>query len=328
MLGDTSMVSGGNDRGDEGSIPAAVTDIGCERDINEDRYAVVDSPIGRAWVVCDGMGGALGGELAAQLAIDAVRRKLEAATSGNIGDILAYSVEEANRVIVLRRQNPAFSAMGTTVVAALIQGNQLTITHAGDSRAYLVRGSEIQQLTIDHTYVQDLVDRGVIKAEEALSHPQAHVLTKCLGADPRLDLTVQKYWIWDDSPGESEDKLLMCSDGLYSLVSDSEIADIVINNVPQESCMKLIDLAKRRGGFDNITVTILPLGGQLREEPPEKKVEPSEDDQSKKMRPQVSVTKGKPKKSMSVGKRLLLMLALFILGGVISLLVLLTQLVV
>jgi protein phosphatase len=322
MLGDTSTASGLHNRQEDNSIPAAVTDIGCERDINEDRYAVIDSPVGRAWVVCDGMGGALGGELAAQLAIDAIRRKLEAANSSNIAELLSVSIEEANRVIVLRRQNPAFSAMGTTVVAALIQGDQISLTHAGDSRAYLVRGPQIQQLTVDHTYVQELVERGAIGADEALSHPQAHVLTKCLGAEPRLDLQTQQYWIWDTPPGEEEDKLVLCSDGLYSLVPDQEIAQMVTRNAPQESCMQLVDLAKKRGGFDNITVTILPLGGQLREESPPPKV-------TARVKPtasSASLKQPKPRKKMSIGKRLSLMLALFILGGVLSLIVLLAKL--
>ena len=163
-------------------VPAAITDVGCERETNEDRYAVIDSPMGKVWLVCDGMGGCLGGELAAQLAIDAIRRGLESREFASTSEALLAAVEEANRVIVLRRQNPAFSGMGTTVVAAMICGDEVVIAHAGDSRAYLVRDKEIQQLTVDHTYVQDLVERGQISDEEALSHPQAHVLTRCLGA--------------------------------------------------------------------------------------------------------------------------------------------------
>ncbi len=250
------------------NIPAAITDIGCEREINEDRYAVIDSPAGRAWVVCDGMGGTIGGELAAQLAIDAVRRGLSSRAYESAQEALRSAIEEANRVIVLRRQNPAFSAMGTTVVAVLIQGDTAAIAHAGDSRAYLVREGAIQQLTVDHTYVQDLVDRGALNAEEALCHPQAHVLTRCLGAEPRLELELQDYWIWNVSGENPEDKLVLCSDGLYSLVTDEEMAEVVSKMSPQESCVHLVELAKNRGGYDNITLAILPLGGQLREESP------------------------------------------------------------
>ncbi|HQH27737.1 MAG TPA: protein phosphatase 2C domain-containing protein, partial [Oligoflexia bacterium] len=251
MLGETNSVSGLAGRRQEDSIPAAITDIGCEREINEDRYAVVDCPAGRVWLVCDGMGGSLGGELAAQLAIDAIKRALESRQFDNAEEALCFAIEEANRTIVLRRQNPAFSSMGTTIVAVIIKDEQVVVTHAGDSRAYIVRGGEIQQLTVDHTYVQDLVDRGAINAEEALSHPQSHVLTRCLGAEPRLELECQTYWLWESTNGEPEDRLVLCSDGLYSLVSDREIAEAVTKYSPQESCVQLVELSKSRGGYDN-----------------------------------------------------------------------------
>ena len=138
-------------------VPAAMTDAGCERELNEDRYAVVESPSGIAWIVCDGMGGTGGGDLAAQLAIDAIRRDLENFGARPVELALRSAIYEANRIIVLRRQNPAFSQMGTTIVAAMFQGPEVLLSHLGDSRAYLVRGRASQQLTIDHTYVQDLV---------------------------------------------------------------------------------------------------------------------------------------------------------------------------
>ena len=256
----------------ENAIPAAITDIGCEREINEDRYAVIDSPSGRAWICCDGMGGSLGGELAAQLAIDAIRRILESGDFDSAEDALVSAVDEANRIIVLRRQNPAFSSMGTTVVGLLVNDDEVVINHAGDSRAYLIRDGEIQQLTVDHTYVQDLVDRGAITAEEALSHPQSHVLTKCLGAEPRLGLEPKQFWIWETEVGQKEDYLMLCTDGLYSLVSDEEMAEQVTNYTPQEVCINLVELARSRGGFDNITLAVLPMGGILKSEANENRV--------------------------------------------------------
>lgn len=315
MLGDSSSVLGLSNRKREDNIPAAITDIGCERDINEDRYAVIDSPAGRAWIVCDGMGGSLGGELAAQLAIDAVRRALESRDFDSGGEALTFAIEEANRVIVLRRQNPAFSGMGTTVVGALIQGDEVVITHAGDSRAYLVRKGEIQQLTVDHTYVQDLVDRGAINADEALSHPQSHVLTRCLGAEPRLELETQAFWIWDVVDDEPEDRLVLCSDGLYSLVSDQEIADAVTSCSPQEGCVKLVELSRERGGYDNITLAVLPLGGQLHEE--------SEGGRSKavvKKRSKLPVAPVFKGPRLSWGKRLFLLTMLLVVGCLIGIL--------
>lgn len=254
--------------GDDPLVPAAITDTGCERELNEDRYAVIESGSGLAWIVCDGMGGAMGGELAAQLAIDAIRRDLESAPSRPVDAALKGAILEANRVIVLRRQNPAFANMGTTVVGIIFNGPEVAIAHAGDSRAYLIRDSAIQQLTTDHTYVQDLVDKGKISAEDALSHPQAHVLTRCIGSEPGLEVDVDRLWVWEIPPSEPIDYILLCSDGLYSLVSDGEIANTVATNSPQRACVHLVELARSRGGYDNITVAIIPLGGQLKNEPP------------------------------------------------------------
>ena len=249
-------------------VPAAISDTGCERELNEDRYAVIDSSSGVAWVVCDGMGGSAGGELAAQLAIDAMRRDLENHEERLPELALKGAILEANRVIVLRRQNPAFSGMGTTVVAALIYSNEVCIGHVGDSRAYLIRDGNIQQLTVDHTYVQELVERGQISQEQALDHPQAHILTRCLGAEPGLEVVFKKFWLWPLSAGEMQDYLFLCSDGLYSLVSDNEIANVVGHNTPQHACIELVNRARERGGFDNITAAIVPLEGQLRNDRP------------------------------------------------------------
>ncbi|MCB0318556.1 MAG: Stp1/IreP family PP2C-type Ser/Thr phosphatase [Bdellovibrionales bacterium] len=248
-------------------MPAAITDTGCERELNEDRYAVVECDSGLAWLVCDGMGGVTGGELAAQLAIDAMRRDLESGKARSPEVALKNSVVEANRVIVLRRQNPAFASMGTTVTGAIFCGSEVDVCNVGDSRAYLIRDAAIQQLTKDHTYVQRLVDNGEITADQALSHPKAHVLTRCIGSEPGLEIDINKFWIWE-SEDEREDFLLLCTDGLYSHVTDSEIAQIVAANSPQKACVKLVELAKERGGYDNITVAVIPLGGQLKKEPP------------------------------------------------------------
>ncbi|MCB0336030.1 MAG: Stp1/IreP family PP2C-type Ser/Thr phosphatase [Bdellovibrionales bacterium] len=249
-------------------VPAAITDTGCERDLNEDRYAAIESPSGLAWLVCDGMGGVTGGELAAQLAIDGVRRDLEGQPGRPPAEAFESAVLEANRIIVLRRQNQAFAHMGTTLVGALFSDVEVVIAHVGDSRAYVVRDHEIRQVTKDHTYVQELVDKGAISAHEALSHPQAHILTRAIGSEPGLQVDITKYWLWDVGAGEDRDVLLLCSDGLYSHVADQEIKDLVEHNSPQQACVKLVELAKARGGFDNITVAIIPLDGTLHDEPP------------------------------------------------------------
>jgi protein phosphatase len=255
-----------NSTTDEALVPAAITDPGMERELNEDRYAVIESNVGVAWFVCDGVGGVAGGELAAQLAIDAMRRELEQSDESDAEKVLVSALQEANRVIVLRRQNQAFAQMGTTVVSALFAGNQVVLGHVGDSRAYLVRNGEIQQLTTDHTLVQELVDRGQLNAEAALSHPEAHVLTRCIGAEPGVKVSTSKFWLW---PDEISDILVLCSDGLYTLVNEREIAEFTSTLSPQKACVKLVELAKSRGGYDNITIAVIPLEGTLRERPSE-----------------------------------------------------------
>ena len=269
FVNDTKSVRLGDDSHseDDPTVPAAITDAGLERELNEDRYAVIESRSGLAWLVCDGMGGAAGGELAAQLAIESIRSDIETQPSRPPEEALVSAVREANRLIVLRRQNPLFSQMGTTVVGAMFVPPEVVIAHAGDSRSYLVRGGAIEQLTIDHTYVQGLVDKGEIKHEEALTHPDAHILTRCIGSEPSLRVDTKRLWI-SPTKGKAGDSLLLCTDGLYSQVDDEEIASIVSTNSPQRACALLVELAKARGGFDNITVAIIPLGGELRDKPP------------------------------------------------------------
>ena len=312
MLGEIPLAGGVSERNSSENIPAAITDVGCEREINEDRYAVVDSPMGRAWIVCDGMGGALGGELAAQLAIDAIRRALESGNFDDSQEAIQNAIEEANRIIVLRRQNPAFSAMGTTIVAVLLNDSEVAVAHAGDSRAYVIRGDEIQQLTTDHTYVQELVDRGTISEQEALTHPQSHVLTKCLGADPRIEIETTMFWTWDKEPGAQNDILMLCSDGLYSLVDDQEIAEAVKTRTPQDACVHLTELAKTRGGYDNITLAVVPLEGTLKEECPGGAKQLKKKSSLRQIQPQ------RPRRRLSTGQKVLVFLMLAVLGVLIS----------
>jgi serine/threonine protein phosphatase PrpC len=309
-----SLVTTGTPR-DDHSIPAAITDTGCERELNEDRYAVIESTSGVAWLVCDGMGGTTGGELAAQLAIDAIRRDLEKYQGRAADHALRSAIVEANRVIVLRRQNQAFSSMGTTIVGVIFDGSEVAVASIGDSRAYLIRDGAIQQLTVDHTYVQQLVDRGEIRAEEALAHPQAHILTRCVGAEPGIDVDVSKFWVWPVTETDARDSLMLCSDGLYSLVSEGEIAATVCYNSPQTACVKLVELAKARGGFDNITVAVIPLTGQMRKTaPPNYREKPGRSEDDDEMQASVPRRGGFTKHILLVG--LLCALAVLATGGV------------
>ncbi len=283
-------------------LPAAITDIGCERDINEDRYSSVQLDGASVWVVCDGMGGAVGGELAAQLAIETIKRSIES-SNGEVGPLeLADAIQEANRVIVLRRQNPAFSGMGTTVVSALVTGEEMHVMHAGDSRAYSVGSNGIQQLTVDHTYVQDLVNKGMISEEEALVHPQSHVLTRCLGGELKVSLDIASYSL---IPSSELSFLMLCSDGLYSLVDDNEFHEIIFRSSPQEACITLVELARERGGYDNITVAVLPMQYELAEYQPRAKKEGF-----KKSRVESDLSTFGTRKGISAKQKMVLMIAL------------------
>lgn len=242
-------------------LPAAITDTGYERDLNEDRYFVLETKLGIFWGVLDGLGGMAGGEVAAQVAMDAFLREVsDASENDDPEELLIRATREANRVIILRRQNPNFSGMGTTLVAALITPNRLYVANVGDSRAYIVKDGEISQITVDHTLVQQYVDMGKLSPSEALSHPESHVLTKCLGSDHKLVPDLFTFGIYKNSLC---DTLVLCTDGLYSMVSESELVEIIRSNSPQTAAIKLVELAKHRGGFDNITVAVIPLPGRV-----------------------------------------------------------------
>lgn len=267
-INDTEVVEA-ETKSDDFFVPSAMSDPGCERELNEDRYAVIESDLGLVWIVCDGMGGESGGELAAQIVIDTVKSALDKTECETSEEALKEAIEEANRVIVLRRQNKEFKNMGTTVVAGMFYDRKVAITGIGDSRVYLVSSDRISQLTEDHTYVQELVKRGEISLEDAMDHPQAHVLTKAIGSSIDLECEVSTKWIHDTGVQGHNDSLVMCSDGLYSLVPDHEIVDLVKQYPPQVCCAKLVELARDRGGYDNITVAIIPLGGSLHDDQPQ-----------------------------------------------------------
>jgi serine/threonine protein phosphatase PrpC len=251
---------------DESLVYAAMSDVGLERSVNEDRCSTFATQVGECFLVLDGMGGSEGGEFAAQISADTIQRYLTVEHQEDIAERIRDACEEANRTIMLRRQSQRFTEMGTTVVGVLIEDSAVAVAHVGDSRAYLVQHDGIQQLTVDHTYVQQLVDRNEITREDALPHPQSHILTQCLGSSPDIKVDVERYWIWPLKKSELSDFIVLCSDGLYSLVGDEEIQRIVTVLPPPAACEELIQLANSRGGFDNVTVSIIPLRGHLRAE--------------------------------------------------------------
>jgi serine/threonine protein phosphatase PrpC len=230
---------------------AAVTDPGRRRRHNEDAY-VLEPPL---FAVADGIGGAQAGELASSLAAAAVRDD----SSDGRGDgrrRVDELIQEANRRVYQRQSEDAsLSGMGTTMTVALLEEGHVWIGHVGDSRAYLVRDSRLEQLTEDHSLVAELVRSGRLSPEEADSHPQRSVVTRALGTDPDVD--VDTFSI-DAKPG---DLFLLCSDGLTSMVSDEGILDQIRSHRDdlRAAAKALVRAANKGGGEDNITVVFFEI---------------------------------------------------------------------
>jgi PPM family protein phosphatase len=242
---------------------ASLTDIGCVRENNEDYlgYAEPDTDPefqlrGRLVVIADGMGGHEGGQVASGIAVDVLLQIFLQGPAGDPAKVLESAFVFAHAAIQEHAlQHPELTGMGTTCTAALLRDGSLNFGHVGDSRLYLLRDGVIGSLTRDHSYVQQLIDGGVITPEQAKTHPGRNILTSALGAESGIPADVTETPV----ALQAADILLMCTDGLHGLVSDDEMAAIASQNKPPEACRRLVDLAKSRGGFDNITVQIVRI---------------------------------------------------------------------
>jgi protein phosphatase len=232
---------------------AARTDVGLRRRANEDRYSVA-APLG-LYLVADGMGGHTAGQVASDLAAQSAVRALETleGAEATLTEKLRYSVAAANREIFGKAQEkPNLAGMGTTLVALLAGVNRVALAHVGDSRAYLIRGAKIRQLTDDHSLVAELVRRREITAHAARGHPHRHVLTRALGVRPTVEADLAEL-----TP-VADDVFVLCSDGLTGHLRDEEIAAEVTRDSDLDgACERLIDLANARGGEDNTTVVLV-----------------------------------------------------------------------
>lgn len=241
----------------------SATDIGRVRERNEDSM-LVDPPL---YVVADGMGGHRGGQVASQVALEAME-ELETGDGGS----LAEHVRRANRAVWDRSvEDERLSGMGTTLTAARIAGGSALIAHVGDSRAYLLRDGSLRQLTTDHTLVARMVKSGEITEAEAEVHPHKNVLTRALGTDEQVEVDEDSIALVDG------DRLLLCSDGLTGMVTEDQIQAILeTSEQPQQAADRLVKAANRAGGIDNITVVVLdaigedgdPVDGARRVAPP------------------------------------------------------------
>ena len=267
---------------------AGLTDIGRQRPLNEDRfyYKVVQSsdegPLALL-VVADGMGGHMAGEVASQWTVGTLKRELAplfrpqdpsltrrldaedlaAVGSGvtvrldetDLARLLEHAVARANQVLLgyARKHSEEAGDMGSTLTLAVVEDDRVTVAHVGDSRAYLWRRGQLRQLTEDHSVPGALLKQGRITREEVHDHPHRHILYRCLGLQPKLD--VDLYPAFPIEPG---DALLLCSDGLWDMVyPDERLAGYLASEAgPAAICRRLVDAANEAGGEDNVTVLL------------------------------------------------------------------------
>jgi PPM family protein phosphatase len=232
---------------------ATLTDTGRKRRHNEDAF-FAEPPL---FAVADGMGGAQAGELASSLAAAALKDSQKPGAGGE--ERVDELIQQANRRVYERQsQDAAASGMGTTMTVALVEDGRVAFGHVGDSRAYLIRGGGLEQLTEDHSLVAELVRSGRLSPEEAEGHPQRSVITRALGTDPDVDVDTFSV---ETKPG---DLFLICSDGLTSMVDDETIlAEVARNRGDLKGAAKaLVRAANRGGGEDNITVVFFEIGSE------------------------------------------------------------------
>jgi PPM family protein phosphatase len=242
------------------------TDVGRRRKLNEDNYLVDPEP--NLYAVCDGMGGHNAGEVASKMAIETLAAFIEKShrekeitwpygLDVNLsfdGNRLKTAIKLANKKVFRAADNREdYTGMGTTVVAALVTGNIMTIGSAGDSRCYLVREGKLTQLTRDDSWVSAALGEGILNSDEIDRHPLRNVITKAVGAKDTIELDVIEHRFVGGDVG------LLCSDGLHAMLTDEQILEVVTPFPAslQEAAGKLIDAANEAGGKDNVSVVLL-----------------------------------------------------------------------
>ncbi len=252
---------------------AELTDVGRRRDSNEDnmtRLVPKDPKVlerkGAIFVVADGMGGHAAGEVASEIAVEAIRETYYEAESDDVAEVLVQAIKQANQVIYDRATEQAGRAgMGTTCVTVVVRGSLAYIANVGDSRVYLIREGQIRQLTHDHSWVAEQVRAGMLTDEQARTHAHRNVITRALGTQPEVEADLFAEVLQDG------DLLLLCSDGLSGPVPDEELNRIISSSSPQEAVRGLIAQANEQGGPDNITAVLIhileapPLAPEMQE---------------------------------------------------------------
>ena len=234
------------------------TDIGKVRNSNQDYLISGNFEDGSVWaVVCDGMGGANGGNIASEIAARVISSRLcesynSDMNADEIEDMFSCAISEANSVVYYYAcKNPDLLGMGTTVVAAIVKDKKIFVSHVGDSRAYIINKKEIKQLTHDHSVVQVLIDQGKITQEEAKKDPRKSIITRAVG------VTDEVYDDFCECDLKNTDCILICSDGLSNYVEEQCMISELFSNLNDDPAQKLVEIANENGGGDNISVVII-----------------------------------------------------------------------
>ncbi len=231
----------------------SLTDRGKVRKNNQDSFINYFHPRFATFVVCDGMGGHKAGEVASAIAVECMQQSIiERKDRTDYENMLEESVIEANRKVYSEScKCEEFSNMGTTIVAALLSQDNIYLAHVGDSRAYLYRDKSLTCLTHDHSLVQKLLDDGAITENEARNHPERSTLTRALGTEESVEVEMDRL------RAEEGDLILLCTDGLTGMLTNSEISEVLGNSgTVREKAENLVKLAIEAGGLDNITVSL------------------------------------------------------------------------
>ncbi len=237
----------------------SVTDIGRKRQLNQDYVFSSSSPIGNMpnlFIVADGMGGHKAGDYASRYTVETIEKEIKASFEKNPSIIIKKAIKTANKEIRQRAaEDPNLMGMGTTVVVATVIGKYLQVANVGDSRLYVINGSEIKQITRDHSLVEEMVRLGGIRREDARLHPDKNIITRAIGAKEEVDVD---FFTIELRQG---DTILMCSDGLTNMVEDQEIVRILHENRKDktlvDTAQALIDAANENGGKDNIGIVLV-----------------------------------------------------------------------
>lgn len=242
-------------------IVSAKTDIGMKRSTNQDSFSYGQLENGNiTWaVVCDGMGGMAAGNVASATAVEVIAGALEQNLSPKssvsfVKNLLKNSIESANaRIYDMSLENEDMRGMGTTVVAVVIIKGVAYFAHAGDSRAYICSGNEFSQITVDHSIVQTLLEKGQLTEDEAKNHPNKNIITRALGVASYIDID------FDEREVVEGDTILLCTDGLTNCIDDELIKLASSDNDFETLAERLVELANQNGGNDNITVVAVKI---------------------------------------------------------------------